>query len=132
MNYKLRLFAVALLILAVAVGVILGDILLWRMVSPPAIPIVQTTTAISMPNTVHGKLLVQDPHSDTGNQLLVNDKNGAPMFWVNMFGAQSGAEPVCAMDFKLRPVICLGGKYGQYGVTPQIVYYRSGKIWKIR
>lgn len=81
--------------------------------------------------TIHGKLIVQDPGSNHGNQFAVLDKNGAPMWWVNMFGAQSGAEPVCAMDFKLRPVICLGGKFGQYGATPEIVYYSQGKIVKV-
>ena len=76
--------------------------------------------------TVHGKLVVQDPGSDHGNQLTVLDKNGAPMWWVNMFGAQSGGEPVCAMDLHLRPVICLGGPFGEYGVKPEIVYYSDG------
>lgn len=81
--------------------------------------------------TVHGKLAVQDPGSDHGNQLAVLDKNGAPMFWVNMFGAQSGAEPVCAMGFDLRPVICLGGPFGGYGVKPEIVYYSAGQVVRV-
>lgn len=81
--------------------------------------------------TVNGKLVVRDPGSDHGNQFTVEDKNGAPMFWINMFGAQSGAEPVCAMNFNLQPVICLGGRYGQYGVTPEIVYYNNGKVTAI-
>ena len=74
------------------------------------------------------KLVVQDPQSDTGNQLLVNDKNGAPMFWVNMFGAQSGGEPFCTTDLHLQPVACFGAsQYGQYGSTPDVVLYLGGK-----
>ena len=81
--------------------------------------------------TIHGKLVVQDPGSDHGNQLTVLDKNGAPMWWVNMFGAQSGGEPVCAMDLHLRPVICLGGPFGEYGVKPEIVYYSDGHLVRV-
>lgn len=82
--------------------------------------------------TIHGKLVVRDPGSDKGNQFLVEDKNGAPMFWVNMFGAQSGGEPVCAMGLNLRPVICLGGRFGRYGVSAEVVYYNAaGRIVRI-
>ena len=81
--------------------------------------------------TIHGKMVIQDPGSNHGNQFLVEDKNGAPMFWVNMFGAQSGGEPVCAMNLKLQPVICLGGKFGQYGVSPVIVTYTNGKVERV-
>lgn len=82
--------------------------------------------------TIHGKLVVRDPGSDRGNQFLVEDKNGAPMLWDNMFGLQSGGEPVCAMGLNLKPVICLGGRFGQYGVTAEVVYYNaSGRIVRI-
>lgn len=114
----MKLRAIAIVIAIMSAGVI-------GCVSAQA-SIHQTTQVI------REKLVVTDPNSNSGNQLDVEDKNGAPMFWVNMFGAQSGAEPVCAMDFNLQPVICLGGKFGSYGVKPEIVYYRNGKVWKIR
>ena len=81
--------------------------------------------------TIHGQLRVQETVKTCGNVAEFDDYQGAPMFWVNCAGAQSGAEPVCAMDFQLRPVICLGGKFGQYGATPEIVYYHDGVIVRI-
>lgn len=77
---------------------------------------------------IREKVVVLDPGSDKGNQLEVDDKNGAPMFWVNMFGAQSGGEPFCTTDLHLQPVTCLGVReYGQYGSTPAVVLYVGGK-----
>lgn len=81
--------------------------------------------------TIHANLTVRQPAKGCGNVIEADDYHGAPMFWVNCAGAQSGAEPFCAMNFNLQPVICLGGKFGQYGVTPEIVYYNNGKITAI-
>ena len=78
------------------------------------------------------KLVVQDPGSDKGNQFEVDDKNAAAMFWVNMFGAQSGGEPFCTIDVThgkpWKPTGCLGAsQFGQYGSTPAVVLYDRGK-----
>lgn len=77
--------------------------------------------------TIHANLDVRQPAKGCGNVIEADDYHGAPMFWVNCAGAQSGAEPVCAMDFHLRPVVCLGGPFGEYGVKPEIVYYSAGR-----
>lgn len=81
--------------------------------------------------TVHGRLLVREQGPTCANAEELDDYHGAPMWWVNCFGAQSGAEPVCAMGFHLEPVACLGGPFGEYGVKPEIVLYHNGKVWKV-
>jgi len=84
-------------------------------------------TVAGSTTTVTGKLVVRDPGSDHGNQVLVEDKNGAPMFWVNVFGAFSGGEPVCVTDLALRPVACIGGPLGSYGGESSVTLYRDGR-----
>lgn len=81
--------------------------------------------------TVSGQLVVREQGPTCGNAEILEDYHGAPMWWVNCYGAQSGAEPVCAMGFHLEPVACLGGPYGEYGVKPEVVLYRNGKIWRV-
>ena len=81
--------------------------------------------------TIHEKLVVQDPNSDKGNQFTVEDKNKAPMLWTNYAGTQS-AEPYCIISEQLKPVICFGGKLGDIIVSPEIVFYNSqGKVKRI-
>ena len=81
--------------------------------------------------TVRGQLVVRETTRTCGNAETLEDYHGAPMWWVNCYGAQSGAEPVCAMDFRLHPVSCLGGPFGEYGVKPEIVLYKNGKIVRV-
>lgn len=101
--------------------------------------IVQTTPECAAGTTcIRSKLLVQDPNSNTPNQFLVEDKNQAPMFWVNVGGAQSGGTPVCVMSLSLEPEACLGGPftpsndqgaesavtlYGPNGTAPETLTY---------
>src|SRR5258708_5857369 len=66
---------------------------------------------------VSGHLLLRDPGTGSGyaSQLLVEDKNGAPMLWDSVFGLYSGGEPVCVTGLRLQPLACLGGPQGSYG-----------------
>jgi hypothetical protein len=70
-------------------------------------------------------LLIRDPGTGSGyaNQLLVEDKNGAPMLWDSVFGLYSGGEPVCVTGLRLQPLACLGGPQGSYGGRPVVVLY---------
>jgi len=85
-------------------------------------------TVAGSTTTVTGRLVVRDDGRDGyGSQLLVEDRNGAPMFWVNVFGAQSGGEPFCVTDLRLRPVACLGGPLGSYGGQASFTLYWHGR-----
>lgn len=78
-----------------------------------------------------GKLIVQDPGSDIGNQFAVEDKNataasgwqGAPMLWTNVFGTFSGGEPFCVTGLRLQALACIGGLKGSYGGQPLVTLY---------
>ena len=74
-----------------------------------------------------GKLLLRDPGSDTVSQILVEDKNGAPMLWVNVFGLYSGGEPVCNTGLDLQPRTCIGGAQGSYGGQALLTLYAGGR-----
>ena len=76
---------------------------------------------------ITGKLLLRDPGSDTTSQLLVEDKNGAPMAWVNVFGLYSGGEPVCVTGLRLQPLACIGGPQGSYGGQAAVTLYAGGR-----
>jgi hypothetical protein len=74
---------------------------------------------------INTHLLVRDPGTGSGyaNQLLVEDRNGAPMLWVSLFGLYSGGEPVCVTGLRLQPLACIGGPQGSYGGRPVVVLY---------
>ena len=78
---------------------------------------------------VTGKLLVRDPGSDTPHQLLVEDKSGAPMFWVDYGGAWSGGEPVCVVSLHLERLACLGGY--DYGGQAVVTLYAHGRAYSL-
>jgi hypothetical protein len=80
---------------------------------------------------VREKVIIQDPESDTPNQFLVEDKNRAPMFWVNLGGAASGGEPVCVVNLHLSPIACIGGPWGNYGGQPVLTLYSHGKAYSL-
>jgi hypothetical protein len=78
--------------------------------------------------TIPGHLIIRDDgHDGYTSQLLVEDKNGAPMFWVNVFGAQSGGEPVCVTGLRLQPLACIGGPAGSYGGQASVTLYLNGR-----
>jgi len=64
----------------------------------------------------YAKVIIQDTGSDSvipnPNQFLVLDKNGAPMFWINVGGAFSGGTDVCVTSLTLRNVSCLTASGG--------------------
>lgn len=90
-----------------------------------AVPCADNTTCMS------GALAVQDPQSDEfpRNQLVVSDKDNAPMFWVNVGGAWSAANPFCVTDLSiLKPVICVGGPVANGQGEPVVTFYTNGKV----
>ena len=80
---------------------------------------------------VTGKLLIRDPGSDTPHQFLVEDKSGAPMFWVDYGGAWSGGEPVCVVGLHLEALACLGGPEGNYGGEAVVTLYANGRAYSL-
>jgi hypothetical protein len=73
---------------------------------------------------ITGKLQVRDPGSDTGPQFTVEDKNGAPMAWVNLYGLYSGGDGglmpgglVCVTYKTSASVACLTPE-GDLTLTP--------------
>lgn len=111
----------------------LGRIVLQMIGSASAITVgcIGIATYHPTTETIHEKLVVQDPNSDKGNQFTVEEKNKAAMFWTNYAGTQS-AEPYCIISEQLKPVICFGGKLGDIIVSPEIVFYNSqGKVKRI-
>lgn len=90
----------------------------------------RTTAAPSCPpgtTCITGKLLIRDPGSDTPHQVLVEDKNGAPMLWDSVFGLYSGGEPVCVTGLRLQPLACIGGPQGSYGGRAAVTLYLNGR-----
>lgn len=93
---------------------------------PPALAVARYGVAHTCPANVTciiGKLIVRDPGSDTPNQALFEDKNGAPMFWINYGGAWSGGEPVCVVGLHLQRLVCMGIGYGG---SPTVTFYGPG------
>ena len=80
---------------------------------------------------VTGKLVVRDPGSDTPHQLLILDKNGAPMLWTDFGGTGSGGAPVCVFSLQLQPLACLGGPWGNYGGEPVVTLYANGRGYSL-
>ena len=76
---------------------------------------------------ITGKLLIRDPGSDTPHQLLIEDKNGAAMLWVDYGGVGSGGEPFCVYSLTLHPLSCLGGRQGSYGGQAAVTLYLGGR-----
>jgi hypothetical protein len=74
----------------------------------------------------NGLVIRDDAGPVPDNPFLITDHNNAPMFWINLFGAFSGGEPVCVTGLRLQPVACLGGPLGSYGGRPVVVLYGPG------
>jgi hypothetical protein len=112
---------------------VMAAVLAWAYSQPAQGAVACPATAAAPVTCTYGKVIIQDPASSTDkpdpNQLEVLDKNGAPMFWVNVGGAWSGGEPVCVTNLRLRPVACIGGPAGSYGGQASITLYgRAGPV----
>ena len=117
-DYKRRAAAVILALIGLAGFAAVGAGMATAGASPPC---PQGMTCIT------GKLLLRDPGSDTTSQVLIEDKNGAPMLWDSVFGLYSGGEPVCVTGLRLQPLACIGGAQGSYGGQAAVTLYAGGR-----